>query len=211
MSCFDPVDPHDSDMRYAPLQISRLNTEQRLGNETIVARIVDGDEWAMEALYQRYVHKITGIVAKLLRNSSDIEDTVQDTFIQAFQDIKKLREPAYLERWLVRIAVHRVHRRFRKRDLLRKLGLDRSVDNERLHEQIGIPATQEIRAELALLDTAFDMMKMPERVCFVLRYLEGYQLDEVARATDASLATVKRRITKAKQIVQHHFEEVGHG
>jgi RNA polymerase sigma-70 factor (ECF subfamily) len=192
-------------MRNTGSQVTRLKTEERIDFCELTLRVKDGDLWAMEAFYQRFVHKITGIASKLLRNSADIEDAVQDTFVQAFRDIHRLQDPNYLERWVVRIVIHRAYHHFRKRDLKRRFGLDRSIDDERLCEQIGAAAPQEARAELALLDAAFDAMKIKDRTCFVLRYLEGYGLEEVAIAADCSIATAKRRIARAKDIVDRHF------
>jgi RNA polymerase sigma-70 factor, ECF subfamily len=192
-------------MRNFGSQVTRLKTEERIDFGELASRVKEGDLWAMEALYQRFVHKITGIASKLLRNSADIEDAVQDTFVQAFRDIHRLQDPNYLERWLVRIVINRAHHHFRKRDLKRRFGLDRSMDDERLCEQTGAAATQEARAELFLLDVAFDAMNIKDRTCFVLRYFEGYDLEEVAIAADCSIATAKRRIARAKELVDRHF------
>lgn len=193
------------------MQITRLKQSDKVDDTLLVSRIKKGDHWAMEALYLRYVHKITGISAKLLRHSADIEDVVQDTFIQAFRDMAQLKEPRFVKRWLVSIAIHRIHRRFRRRKIKRVLGLDRSIDDERLVDQTAVAAPQEARAEIALLDSALDTMNMKERTCFVLRFLEGYRLEEVAHLAGCSLATVKRRIAAAKRIVDRHFEEESHG
>ncbi len=193
------------------LQVTQLKTDRLVDNETLVERVRAGDHWAMQSLYQRFVHRITGISAKLLRHSADIEDVVQDTFIEAYRDIAQLKEPRYVERWLVGIAIHRIHRRFRTRKMKRRLGPDRSIDNELLCNQgAWVGANQEARAELALLDAAFDTMRIVDRTCFVLRFFEGYQLKEVADATDKSLATVKRCIARAQIIVDRHFEESRH-
>ena len=198
-------------MRNAKTKVTRLRPVNDIDDASLVTRIRKGDRQAMEALYQRYVHRITGIAAKLLRNSADIEDVVQDTFIQGFRDIESLKDPYRVERWLARIAVHRAHRRFRRRKLKRSLGLDRSFDDERMFVQAEFAASQEARAEIALLDEVFDTMGMADRTCFVLRYLEGYLLEEVATITGCSLATAKRRIARAKSLVDQHFKEDLHG
>ena len=187
------------------MQPGRLKDANDVDDATLVAQVKMGNMWAMEALYHRYVHKVTGISAKLLRNGPDIEDVVQDTFIEAFRDMVQLREPHHVERWLVRIAIHRAHRRFRRRKLKRTLGLDRSIDDECLADQARTDASQEARAEIALLDSVFDSMRLAERTCYVLRCLEGYHLDEVAQMTGCSLATVKRRVSRAQQMVAIHF------
>ncbi|MBN2529190.1 MAG: RNA polymerase sigma factor [Deltaproteobacteria bacterium] len=198
-------------MKKPIVPITSLSNTDSVDDATLVLRMKEGDVWAMEAFYHRFVHKITGISARLLRNSSDIEDVVQDTFTEAYRDMPQIKSPQLVERWLVRIAVHRAHRRFRRRKLKRTLGLDRSIDDERLFIQVGVHASHEARAEIALLDSVFDTMNISERTCFVLRYIEGYRLEEVAQITGYSLATVKRRIVNAKGAVDRHFEEESHG
>lgn len=177
-------------------------------DETLVRRALQGDRWAEEALYRRHVHAITGVVAHLLRHGPDIEDVVQDVFVEGLRDLSKLREPAKLGAWLRQVAVHRVHKTFRRRRLRRMLGLDRSLDHdEPLAEQVLASAGQEARAELALLDAVLDAMRDVDRVCFVLRVIEDHPLAEIAELTGASLATVKRRLARAQAVVDKHREE----
>lgn len=167
----------------------------------LVARALDGDRWAEEALYKRHVHRVTGVVSKMLRHGPDVEDVVQDTFVEALEQLDRVRDPERVGRWLVGIAVHKTHRRFRRRKLLRAFGLDRSFDDERLGMTLAGDATQEISVELSRIDAALDAMDANERTAFVLRHLEGYLLEEVAAIARCSLATVKRRIARADAIV----------
>jgi RNA polymerase sigma-70 factor (ECF subfamily) len=191
--------------------IIEIHADSSLDNEVIVSRIRAGDIWAKEVFYRHHVHKITNIVARLLRNSADIEDVVQESFLDAFKDISKLKKPEYVKQWLIKIAVHRVHRKYRIRNLKRRLGLDRSIDDEKLIDQVGIGASQEACAEILLLDRVFDIMALPDKTCWMLRYLEEYQLSEIAMITGFSLAKVKRRLAKAQALVEQHFSEAHHG
>ena len=190
--------------------VTKLNRDHFMDNETLVRRIQDGDFLAMEVIYHRFAPKIAGILAKLLQNSADIDDAMQEAFIEAYRDIAKLKEPKYVERWLLRIAIHRAQHCFRKRRLKRMLGLDRSIDDEPLHRQARVDAPQEARLELAQLDRAFGAMSLGEKTCFLLRHLEGYRMKEVAHATGWSVATVKRRLAGAQRIIDRHFEEASH-
>ena len=106
--------------------------------------------------------------------------------------------------WLLRIAVHQAHRRFRKRKLRRKLGMDRSVEEASL-EALAQPGTStEARAELACIDRVLSRVTAAQRFAWMLRHVEGMSLDEVAHACDCSLATAKRRILHTSQ----HLERV---
>jgi RNA polymerase sigma-70 factor (ECF subfamily) len=64
----------------------------------------------------------------------------------------------------------------------------------------------DIRAELALLDLALAPLADVDRAAWMLRYVEGYGLEDVARLCRCSLATAKRRIARAQQLVRAHVE-----
>lgn len=172
----------------------------------LVARALGGDRWAEEAIYRRHVHKVTTVAARLLRHGPDIEDAVQDAFIEALRDLTKLREPERLGGWLVQIVVHRVHKTFRRRKLLRLIGLERGRDDEPLALQARVDAGQEARVELALLDEALDALSFEERAAWVLVVLEGHSLVEATGLLGCSLATVKRRIARAEHVVRAHLQ-----
>lgn len=184
--------------------LQRLPQPDAPSDAELVQRALGGDRWAEEALYRRHVHRVTTVVARLLRHGPDVEDVVQDTFLQAFRDLPSLREPRRLQGWLVASAVNRVHKRFRRRKLRRMLGLEGGSGDEGLARQAAPSTPPDIRAELALLDRVLDRMTHPVRTCWVLRHLSGYQLAEVASMAGCSLATAKRRIAKGQALVEQH-------
>jgi RNA polymerase sigma-70 factor (ECF subfamily) len=179
-------------------------------DQALLARLVAGDHWAQEALYRRYVRLVWSTALRLMSSTADAEDVVQDTFTEALRDAKALRQGESLRPWLVQITVHQAHRRFRKRALLRRLGLDRSFDDATLAELVHPGAPAEVHAELRRVDRALAGLPADERFAWILRHVEGYGLDEVAAALGCSLATVKRRIGRATARVESHFEEARH-
>ncbi|MBN2715150.1 MAG: sigma-70 family RNA polymerase sigma factor [Deltaproteobacteria bacterium] len=184
-------------------------TQALPSDAVLVARALDGDGWAEEAIFRRYVHFVTSLSAKLLRRQSEVEDVVQDTFLQAFRDLHKLNAHARLRQWLASITVHRAQARYRRRRLWQVFGMDGGNDDERLFEQLRVEASQEIIMELRLLDQVFDKLSAEERSCWVLRKLEGYRLTEIAAITGASLATTKRRITSAHRKINTYLAQKG--
>ena len=175
-------------------------------DEELVRRIGRGDRWAEEALYRRYVGTVYSTARRLLGNTVDAEDVVQDTFACAFEIWDQLRDPGRVKHWLLQIAVRKVHRRFRRRKLLRALGLDRSVDDATLESMARVDATAEARTELALLDVALRRLSPFERIAWMLRFVEGMKLEEVAQDCGCSLATAKRRIAAAQAKVDAHVQ-----
>jgi RNA polymerase sigma-70 factor (ECF subfamily) len=180
-------------------------------DEEIVRRITEGDRWAEEALYRRYVNLVGATALRLLRNRAEAEDVVQETFLLAFQSIHQLRDVGALRAWLVRIAVSRVKRRFRWNQLRRLFSLS-SFDDEGLAEAAADDASGEDRAELALIDQALAPLKETHRTAWLLRHAVGCSLEEVAEACGCSLAAAKRRIKAADEHIDRHIQRGGrHG
>ena len=79
----------------------------------LITRIAEGDRWAQEAFYRRYVDLVGATALRLLRHRAEAEDVVQETFLIAFQRLGQLRDSAAVKTWLVRIAISRSRRRYR--------------------------------------------------------------------------------------------------
>jgi RNA polymerase sigma-70 factor (ECF subfamily) len=163
----------------------------------LVARAVAGDRAAEEAIYRRHAPYLAGMTTRMLANSAEVEDVLQDTFLLALQHLPRLRDPAALRPWLAQIAVSQVRRRLRKRRLLRFLGLERPENAAALAALAAPRADPEMRAALAAIGEVLEALPVEQRVAWSLRYIEGGTLEEVASACGCSLATVKRRVSAA--------------
>lgn len=170
----------------------------------LVVRARGGDRFAEDVLVRRHLPALASTVTRLLGDPIEAEDVVQDTVAAALAELADLREPAAFRGWLLRMAVHKVHRRFRKRKLLRMLGLGGEDPGAGLAELAAHDASPEQRAELVLLDRVLATLSPDERIAWSLRCIEGLQLDEVATACGCSLATAKRRILAADRAVRAH-------
>jgi RNA polymerase sigma-70 factor (ECF subfamily) len=172
-----------------------------LSDTELVRRASTGNAWAEEAIYRRYAALILGTARRLLADSVEAQDVAQETFVAAFAAWPQLREPTRLKQWLLQIAISKVHRRFRRRKLLRVLGFADSVDDATLDKLARPDCAPELRAELSLLSRALERISAGERIAWMLRHVEGLSLEEVAHECDCSLATAKRRIAAAQERV----------
>jgi RNA polymerase sigma-70 factor (ECF subfamily) len=163
----------------------------------LVDRIRQGNRSAEEAVYRAYAPYVLSLTTRLLGRRSDAEDAVQDTFILAFENVSRLRDPGALRPWIMQIAVSQVRRRFRKRRLLKALGLAVGADDATLESLVAPGAGQDVTSDLAALDRVLGGLPAPQRIAWMLRYVEGEELQAVADACGCSLATVKRRIAAA--------------
>lgn len=177
-----------------------------VADAALVERAIDGDRWAMEALYRRHVRRVTNAVTRVVGRTADADDAVQETFLVAFTRLSELREPAAFRGWLSQIAMNEVRGRLRKRKWLKRLALDREDDDVSLESLAVDDASPEVKAELARLDRLLASFDPEVRMAWMLRYVEGWALDEVATALDCSLATAKRRIKDARDRIDAHLE-----
>ncbi len=187
----------------APASVSELAFADPSDAE-LVTRAQKGDSWAEEALFRRHVARVAQLAQRLLGQNAEADDVVQDSFLIALEQLPKLREGHAFRAWLLRIVVHQAHRRFRKRRLLTRLGFVPSEDLDILASQGRQDIDAETKAELTRLDRCLSRLPANERCAWVLRYVESYQLDEVADACSCSLATAKRWLKKADDVVRKH-------
>lgn len=192
-----------------PARVRSVHGSAQLEDTALVRRAITGDHWAEEALYRRHAETLLGTCTRLLRDSIDAEDVVQDAFVDAFEQLRSLRDPAQFRSWLTGIAVHKVHRRLRRRKLLRALGLWNDRREESLDNCLATGVSAEYFAEIVCLDHVLRQLPDAERIAWQLRYAEGFRLEEVAELCGCSLATVKRRIAQADALVRRSvaFEE----
>jgi len=179
----------------------RLESPLGASDADLARRIGRGERWAEEAFYRRHVVRVLGLAQRLLGNHSDAEDVAQETFATAFEIWHQLRDYERAQSWLMQIAVRKVHRKFRKRRVMRLLGLDRGLDDLPLEALAREDTSAEVRSELLVLDSALKSLSARARVPWMLRYIEGLPLDEVALQCDCSLATAKRRIASAHRML----------
>lgn len=195
---------HPPERRERGRAVPHVEREDAPGDAELVSRARRGDRWAQEAIFRRYVHEVTSIVQRLLRRRQDADDIVQETFTHALTSLDALREPEALRSWLLGIAIHRVKRRERKQSFIRMLGLDQGLDDASLTVLASSEATPEMCAELVLVEEALSRVAHDERVAWMLRYVEGEKLEDVASILGCSLATAKRRVSAADSRVQQH-------
>jgi RNA polymerase sigma-70 factor (ECF subfamily) len=164
-------------------------------------------------LYRRHAAYELGLCTRILRSTSDAEDVVQDAFVDALEQLTSLREPHLFRHWLTGIAVHKAHRRLRRRKLRRVLGFTDLQPEQSLETHLASHVSPEIVADMICLDLALRKLPDAPRIAWQLRYVEGYRLEEIAELCDCSLATVKRRIVTAEKTVRAfvQIEEISHG
>ncbi len=178
-----------------------------LSDAQLVTLGCKGEGGALEVLYRRHAAFAIHLAARIEGSSRDVEDIAHDAFVRAFERLDDLTDRAAFRSWLGAIVVHAVRSRMRRHRLMNLLGLGRSSEPVDLDALASPDASPHVRAQLAQIYALLRTLPTDERIAWTLRSVEGHDLETVARMTRCSLATVKRRITRAQRFLDEHFVE----
>jgi RNA polymerase sigma-70 factor, ECF subfamily len=157
-----------------------------------------GEPWAQEALFRRHAPMVNGLAYRIMGRDSDLDDIVQEAFVQAFNGLHRLEDPQSFAKWMGSIVVHVASKVLRRRKMLTRLGLRRRDEPIDVDSTASRAAGPDVAADLRRVYERLERLPVDQRVAFVLRKIEGLALDEVAEALGVSLATAKRRISAAE-------------
>lgn len=155
-----------------------------------------GDVEAFSELVRRYERRIGAVLYRLLDDPRDVQEAVQDVFVQAWRNLDRFRGEAALFTWLYRIAVNEaLMRRRRKRPALEPL--------EDAPEALPGEPDAELRSFLV---SRLRALPFEYRAPLVLHDVEGLSNKEVADVLGLSLAAAKRRIHRARMRIRAELE-----
>jgi RNA polymerase sigma-70 factor (ECF subfamily) len=172
----------------APLAASEID------DVALVAALVRNQPWARVMLVQRFEPLIERLVAGALGFDPDLADIVNDVFVRVFENVHQLKDPAALRGWIASLAVFTARGHIRKRRRWRWIRFFAPEDMPDVAANVATPEQQELlRSAYRVLET----LPADERLAFSLRFIAEMDLTEVAAACGVSLATIKRRLSRA--------------
>jgi RNA polymerase sigma-70 factor (ECF subfamily) len=155
-----------------------------------------GHPGAAAAFYDQHAAHVSRTLRSALGADEEIPDLLQEVFIRAIDGIGKLREVDRVGGWLTTIAIFVARaqiRRRARRSWLRAF----SPEHAGVHHQEQPPS--EVRAALREVYAVLGQIPVDERMAFAMRYIEGMSLPDAAEACKTSLATFKRRLSRAEK------------
>ena len=147
-----------------------------------------------DAVFRRYAPYVAAIGLRILGREEEIDDLVQEVFLDAHRGLGRLQDAGSLKPWLASIAVRRARRKLRGGWLARWLTKKRVADYTHLADR---GATPEEHAHVRSVYRLLERMPADERVVWILRHVESESLERVAELCGCSLSTVQRRLRSA--------------
>lgn len=201
------------------MQASRRQDQSSLSDMALVDLARDRDEQSIRTLIQRHNQRLFRAARSILRSDSEAEDVVQASYVNAFTHLDGFRGDAAFSTWLTRIALNEALGRLRAQRPT--VGIEHI---ERLQTQAGgeiipfpmgsvaDPETEMSRSEIrTLLERAVDELPPPFRTVFVLRDVQGLDVEETARHLDLKPETVRTRLHRARRLLRTSIERQARG
>lgn len=164
----------------------------------LVAALREDQPRAKAAFFHTYSHYVERLVTHVIGFDRELADIIQEVFLNALRSLPQLEEAAALKPWLARISTNTARKVLRSRSRRAWLRLFRNPDDELLIEAPVAGADQDVLRALRSVYAVLHQLPADESIAFALRFIEGMELTEVADACDVSLATIKRRLSRAE-------------
>ena len=164
-----------------------------------------GDHQAVETLFRRYQRPLFQTALRVLGNTEDAEDALQDGLLSAYRNLKRFEGRSQFSTWLTRIVINAALMRRRSAKSRPAISLDeppredelpaaeRFADDGLTPEQVF--ANTEIRE---MLSENLDQLSPLLRTAFVLREVQGYSTGEAAKKLGVTENTLKARLWRAR-------------
>ncbi len=158
-------------------------------SETSTGALLDG-------LFEDHSRYVAAIALRLLGRDTDVEDVVQDVFLDAVRGLRQLRDPAATRAWLATLTVRTARRRLRRNRLR---GFFVPADAYDYSTLVDSAASPEHRLLLTRCYEVLETLPANQRLAWTLRHIEGEALSCVAERCECSLASAKRYIERAQE------------
>jgi RNA polymerase sigma-70 factor, ECF subfamily len=174
----------------------------------------EGSNRAYEELLNRFQQPVFALAFRLLEDSSEASDVVQEVFLKVFRSIGSFRGQSTLKTWIYRITVNEAHnaRRWFFRHRRREVELDGSQEETRSWKDI-IPDNSRSpfdvtfdREQRVMIEAALERINPIFREAVVLRDIADLSYEEVAAVLGVSLGTVKSRILRGREAMREQLE-----
>lgn len=175
----------------------------------LVRNAQKGDKDAFHDLHQVFWRQIRYFIWKTLKNESEVEDVLQETFIEAYRHLSQLKDPSVFRPWLYKIALYQCNRVFRRKRPLIFSDMEESVVAaipDETAEFLPLSVLENKEAG-ALILKLVEQLPDEQRMTLTLFYFQQMTIVEIARIMDCPENTVKSRMRYAKRTLRTQIEK----
>lgn len=197
------------------IKISDFNNHKKKELE-IINRILDGEKELYEILVRRNNQKLYRVIRSYMKDEAEIKDAMQESYLKAYIKLHQFNAKASFSTWLVRIGINEALARLKEKGKLYHISkqfhnTDKNMILEIPDKNQLNPQDKMIKSETKqLLEDAIDQLDIKYRTVYILKEIEEMNLKEIAAALDLSIANVKVRIHRSKEMLKDKLHELSY-
>lgn len=185
-----------------------MSTNMKLKNELtevyIIEKILDGDIELFEILMRRHNELLYRTIRSYLNVDSDIEDTMQDTYIKAFQKLNQFKNESLFSTWLIRIGINEALQRKRKSPKYKIIPLQQEDTILQIADQntMNPESNTMYKESTCFMEKAIDTLPEKYKIVYMLREVEGLDISEISVSLNLTNTNVKVRLHRARTMLR---------
>jgi len=162
----------------------------------LARRSASGDRGAQRELFLEQRATVHRALYRILGSNRELEDLLQDTFIEIFRAVHSFRGDSSLGRWCQTIAIRVAYLAISKR---RPPAVELALVEDTVASDADVRRHVQVREAARRLYVALDRIEAKQRIAFALATIDGKSLAEVAELTHSSVFAVKTRVWRARR------------
>lgn len=170
------------------------NMTYKSKSDNQIIRAINGDKAAFSQIIKGKENKLYRISRSVLRNDADCADAIQEALLRAWLKLPELRDYQLFEHWLVRIVLRECYRITKKRKF------------DSINYENAATYKENVDDKIAIQDAIYSL-DVKKRVTFILHYIEGYKVYEIAHIMNIPEGTVKSRLMRARNEMRSLLKE----
>jgi RNA polymerase sigma-70 factor (ECF subfamily) len=189
------------------METKPVNPERAI-DQKLVEKAQKGDKRAFGILVEKYHKKLTRLLARMVRDQSEIEDIVQDSFIKAYRAINNFRGDSAFYTWLYRIGINTAKNHLvslgRRPKAMNDVEIEDVENFEDGQELRNLETPENSMMTKEIVTTVNDTIEsLPDELKEVisLREMDGLSYEEIAELMQCPIGTVRSRIFRAREAI----------
>lgn len=176
--------------------------------ESLLVLCQEGNQLAQLEVYNRYQRAMYNTAFRIVKDTAEAEDVMQESFLTAFQKLDTFKGDAAFGAWLKRIVVNNSIAQFRKSQRISTVPDDQlslAVEDE----EDGLDAEDYAKVQASQLMESMNQLHDNYRQILSLHFVEGFDYEEICQIMDISYANCRTMISRAKEslrkkLIIHH-------
>lgn len=194
------------------IKMNDLN-KHKISESDIIKRILLGEKELYEILLRRNNQKLYRVIRSYIKSDAEIEDIMQNTYLKAFEKLYQFKNRSTYSTWLIRIGINEVLARLNEKNKV--INLNYQSINTETPTILEMPDTNQLNPEKKiirqeakqLLENSIDALEVKYRTIYMLREIEEMSIKEISECTGISIANVKVRLHRAKNMLKEKLYE----